>query len=498
MVTSERIEDSAGPAGEKAVPQPPLAVDLDGTLVKTDLLIESSLALLRKQPLCIFFMPLWALRGKAAFKGEVAQRVSLEISLLPWRSELIEYLTEQRARGRIIVLATGSDLRIARQAADHLKLFDLVLGTEGSVNLSGIFKRDLLVRHFGNRGFDYAADGGGMAQDDLVVWGAARKAILVNAGPRVLAGAGPIAVVDRVFRDSGDGQSGFTARLRALRPSQWLKNLLVFVPVIAAHRVDVNSLVTSLLAFAAFSCCASAGYLFNDLMDLDADRHHPLKRTRPFASGALPLTWALGMIPFLLVSGCALGLLVSPLFTLAVLLYFAMSTAYTLRIKTVAILDVLFLAGLYTVRILAGSVAVGIWLSHWLLAFSIFLFFSLALVKRYAELVIMRRIDHEDAKARAYEVGDGELLASMGTASGYLAVLVLALYIASDKAQALYQGPAVLWLLCPLLLYWISHVWLTAHRGNMTDDPIAFATTDRTSRILAAAMLATAVIAGVK
>ena len=491
-VRYERVSDvPVAKRAKQARVLPPLVVDLDRTLVKTDLLIESLLALLRQHPLYLFLLPVWLARGKANFKHEVAQRVSLQIPTLPWRNELIDDLKRQRDEGRSLVLATGSDMRVAQAVADHLKIFDLVLATGLSVNLCGEAKRDLLVSHFGERGFDYAADGAWGTDDDLTVWRSARKAILVNPPLRKRNEIERVATIDRVF---ADGENGAAARLRALRPAHWLKNLLVFVPVFAAHRFhEIAPLEKSFLAFIAFGCCASSGYLFNDLIDLDADRHHPHKQSRPFAAGELPLSYALGMIPALLLAGCILGALVSPFLAAMLVAYFALSATYSLHVKKVAILDVLFLAGLYSIRIMAGSAAVGIWSSHWLLAFSIFLFFSLALVKRYGELVIMRQIDGDGARARAYELSDGELLAAMGIASGYLAVSVLALYIASDKAGALYARRELLWFLCPLLLYWISHIWLTAHRGKMQDDPVVFATSDRTSSLLLLSMLATAI-----
>jgi 4-hydroxybenzoate polyprenyltransferase len=461
---------------------PPLVVDLDGTLVKTDLLIESVLALLKQHPLCLFAFPGWLVGGKAWFKQQVASSVRLEASTLPWRTQLVDYLVQQHANGRTLVLATGSDIGIARQVADHLKVFDEVLASDGTVNLCGQAKRDLLVGKFGVEGFDYAADGGGRGRCDLPIWIASRKAILVNPRRGVSKAAVRLGKVDRVFSDA---KGGLSAYLNVLRPTHWLKNLLVFVPLLAAHRFhDLASFEKSLLAFVAFGCCASSGYLLNDLFDLESDRHHPQKRFRPLAAGDLPLSFALIAGPVLLVFGCVIGALVSPLLFVTLAAYCAMSAVYSLQVKKVAILDVIVLAGLYTVRIMAGSAATGIWPSHWLLAFSTFLFFSLALAKRYSELVIMRRVDGNAAKARAYELQDGELLAAMGIASGYLAVLVLALYLAADRARVHYSRPEMLWLLCPLLLYWISHVWLTAHRGDMSHDPVVFATGDRTSRIL--------------
>ena len=453
--------------------QVPLVVDLDGTLIRSDLLVESILALLRKRPLFVLLLPFWLLRGRARFKREIARRAVLDVSALPWRTEFVDELRRQHAAGRTLVLATGSDMLLACPVADYLGLFDMVFASDGAVNLCGEAKGDLLVNRFGEKGFDYAADGGGIGRRDRVVWAAAHEAV------RVKADAGTMA-----------------DRWKALRPGHWLKNLLVFMPVFAAHRfTEIALLEKSLLAFAALSLCASSGYLFNDLIDLEADRHHPHKRLRPFASGRLPLTYALVSMPVLLIAGCLLGALASPLFLVMAVGYFVMSGVYSLRLKRVALLDVLFLAGLYTMRIMAGSAATGIWLSHWLLAFSTFLFFSLALVKRYSELVVMRDVEAARAKARAYESSDGELLATMGTASGYLAVMVFALYIASDKAATLYTWPGLLWMLCPLLLYWISHVWLTAHRGKMHDDPVVFATSDGTSRILILLMLAAALIA---
>ncbi len=468
-------------------------VDLDCTLVKTDLLIESVLALVRRQPLYLFLLPVWIMRGKAWFKHQVARRVSLELATLPWRIPLIDYLRRERAEGRSLVLATGSDIRIARQVADHLKLFDTVFASDGTVNLCGETKRQRVVSEFGENGFDYAADGGGMGRSDLRIWSSARKAVIVSANARVRAAAARTVVIEQVFADA---ETGLWERVHALRPTHWLKNLLVFVPIVAAHRChDIALLEKSLLAFVAFGCCASCGYLFNDLIDLEADRRHPQKRLRPFAAGDLPLSYALMMMPILLIAGGLLGVLVSPALLGILLVYSAMSAAYSLRIKKVAVLDVLFLAGLYTVRITAGSAAAGIRSSQWLLAFSTFLFFSLALVKRYGELVIMRGIEGDRAKARAYELSDSELLAGMGIASGYLAVLVLALYIVLDQAQTLYTRPELLWFLCPLLLYWISHVWLIAHRGKMHHDPLVFATRDRPSQMLFLLMAATAMLA---
>ncbi len=468
---------------------PPLVVDLDGTLLKTDLLLESFFSMLRQAPFAVLALPLWLVKGKAQLKHEIARRVRLEVALLPYRTELIERLRVERGKGRSIILATASDELLARQVADHLQLFDSVLASDGNTNLSGEHKRARLVSQFGERGFDYAGDG----SVDLAVWASARKAIVVNPNRGLLRAVGKVAAVESVFDDSRPSLAEY---LKALRPQQWLKNLLVFVPLFAAHRFYEPALMLrSLLAFAAFCCCASSGYVFNDLLDLSADRHHPRKRLRPFASGRLPLAYGLVMVPAMLVLGCVLAAFGSRSLVGVVLLYLALTLTYSFYIKTVALLDCLVLAGLYTLRIMGGSVAVAIWLSPWLLAFSMFLFISLALVKRYDELVVMRGVDGDHARARAYEITDAELLASKGTASGYTAALVLALYISSSTAKALYRRPEFMWLLCPLLLYWVGHMWLMAHRGKMIDDPLVFALRDRTSRILLLLMFGAALLA---
>jgi 4-hydroxybenzoate polyprenyltransferase/phosphoserine phosphatase len=476
-------------SAEQSIQSPPLVVDLDGTLVKTNLLLESLLALLWEKPQYLFVLPAWLLKGKAYFKQQVIRRVSLDVSVLPYREEFLDYLKAQRAEGRSLVLATAGDVRIARQVADHLKLFDLVFASDGTTNLSGESKRDRLVREFGEKGFDYA----GNDRHDLMVWSSARKAIVVNPTRLARSGVARVAPVDRVFEDRRKGRVDY---LKPLRPQHWLKNLLIFVPLLATHRFEEIALSGKVfLAFLAFGCIASGGYLINDLFDLQADRHHPGKRFRSFAAGDLPLSYGLAMIPALVGLGCLIGTLVSPLFLCVLSIYLALSLTFSLHVKKVAVLDVITLAGLYTMRIMAGCAAIAIWPSHWLLAFSTFLFFSLALVKRYGELVIMRTIDGDVAKARGYELSDGELLAAMGTASGYLAVLVLALYISSNTAQALYGRYELMWFLCPLLLYWISHLWLIAHRGRMPDDPVVFAVSDRVSRILMLLMLATTLLA---
>ena len=456
---------------------PPLVVDLDGTLIKTDSMAESFFSLIRQNPLYVFLLPFWLLRGKAFLKRQISQRVILDVSLLPYRHELLDYLKLQRAQGRQLILATASDGRIAKQVADYLQIFDRVFASNGTINLSGRYKQNCLITEFGEKYFDYAGD----SRRDLAVWSSARKAILVNSTRGLTRRAAGVTEIEQVFRSPKRKPRVY---LQALRLHQWLKNLLVFVPLVMAHRFfEMDLLGKTFLAFLAFGLCASSVYLVNDLLDLQSDRHHPRKRQRPFATGELSLFWGLGLAPFLL----GLGLLVSQLLPLSFLgtlaIYYVLNLSYSFYLKRIVLLDVIVLAGLYTLRVMAGSAAISVWPSSWLLAFSTFIFLSLALVKRYAELVTMEA-ESGVVQVRGYQILDKELLASLGSGSGYVAVLVLAIYISSGVAEIHYTRHYLVWLLCPLLLYWISYVWLMAHRGTMHDDPLVFTIRDRVSRIV--------------
>jgi 4-hydroxybenzoate polyprenyltransferase/phosphoserine phosphatase len=455
----------------------PLVVDLDGTLIKTDLLVESFLALIKQNPLYLFLLPFWLLRGKAFLKQQISQRVILDVSLLPYHRELLDHLKRQHAQGRPLVLATGTDERIAQQVADDLQIFDRVLASNGTVNLSGHYKQACLVAEFGEKCFDYA----GNSRRDLAVWSSARKAILVNPTRSLSQTAARITEIEHVFRNP---KRKLRLYLQALRLHQWLKNLLVFVPLVMAHRfLEFDLLGKTFLAFLAFGFCASSVYIVNDLLDLPSDRHHPRKRQRPFATGELSLFWGLGLSPLLLGLSLLVSLLLPLRFLGMLVTYYVLNLAYSFYLKRIVLLDVIVLAGLYTLRIMAGSASISIWPSSWLLAFSTFIFLSLALVKRYAELVTMEA-ETGVVQVRGYQIVDKELLASLGSGSGYVAVLVLAIYISSGVAEIHYTRHHLVWLLFPLLLYWISYVWLMAHRGRMHDDPLVFTIRDRVSRIV--------------
>lgn len=453
-----------------------LCVDLDGTLLKSDILYESVLALLARNPFYLFLLPLWLMRGKAALKHEIASRVDLEAATLPYDERIVALLNATPMRPRVLCTATNG--KYAVSIAEHLGVFDLVMASDESRNLSGRRKADMLVERFGERKFDYA----GNDECDLKVWERARAAWVVNASESLAQRASRLSRLDRHLPAA---RGGVRTWLKAIRLHQWLKNVLVFVPLIASHRfLETGAIVSSAAAFVAFGLCASGVYVLNDLLDLPSDRLHPRKRNRPFAAGTLPLLHGLAAAPLLTLAAFALALSTSGLFALILFGYYAMTLAYSLRLKRVVMVDVVLLAALYTIRIIGGAVAIGTGLSFWLLAFSMFLFLSLAMLKRYTELATLLNCGQGKATGRGYSVDDLPLIQSMGTASGYCAVLVFALYINSPESLELYRHPQILWLICPMLLYWISRVWVKAHRGVMDDDPVVFAVTDHVSQAL--------------
>jgi 4-hydroxybenzoate polyprenyltransferase len=455
----------------------PIVVDLDGTLIRSDVLVESGFAFLKSAPHRFYEPFVWLARGgKAVLKSRLAAETNIDVTILPYDDDLVEWLKEARRSGRSLVLATASHERFAIEIASHLDLFDRVLATNEEVNLSSCKKRDALIAAYGEKGFDYM----GNSHDDVAVWEAADRAYVVNPLPGVKRAARKQGNVERVFENHPPGLKVWA---KSLRLHQWLKNALIFVPLLAGHFLgDLHRVFLSLMAFVAFGMCASSVYLLNDLLDLEDDRHHPVKRRRPLASGAMPLLTGMAITPVLLFGAIAISLLLLPWRFGAVLTcYYVLTLAYSIVLKRRVMVDVVVLAALYTARIVAGTAAIAAHLTFWLLAFSMFIFLSLALVKRYAELHSMKQRGLMKTRGRGYVASDLSLISSLGTSSGYLAVLVLALYIQDRGTTMLYRHPQIIWLACPLLLYWISRTWIIAHRGGMHDDPIVFAAKDRTS-----------------
>lgn len=463
----------------------PLVVDLDGTVINTDVLHESALRLLRQAPLALPGLACTLVRGKAAVKQYIAERVELDPATLPYNTELIDWLRVQREEGRRLVLCTASNRRPAQAIADHLDLFDEVLASDERTNVGGEQKAAVLCAEYGRGEFDYVAN----SKTDLAVWECAAQAIVVNADRDLEERAARVATLAETFSHP---PGGLRIWARGLRLQQWLKNLLLFAPLLAAHQfADGGAWISLLLGFFAFNCAASATYLVNDLLDLDSDRLHPNKRRRPLAAGELPIARGLAAVPVLLLLGFFLAYPLGGQFMLCLLCYLALTTLYSWRLKQMTLVDCMTLAMLYTLRIIAGAAALGMGLSFWLLAFSVFLFLSLAFVKRYAELELQLLDGRTKVHGRGYLVSDAPLVQSLGIAAGYVSALVLALYLNSDEVLLLYTTPGFVWGAVVVLLFWISWMWMQAHRGEMHDDPLVFAVRDRASLVAGVLFLGT-------
>ena len=459
----------------------PLVVDLDNTLLRTDLLAELLPSHLLRNPRDLPKAIGWLLAGRARLKDEIATRCPVDPATLPYNEALLEWLREERARGRELWLVSASHQRHVSAIADYLGLFAGALGSDASRNLKGEHKREALVGRFGSRGYDYAGD----SRADLAVWRDAAAAIVVGDDETLVRRASRVTLVTRRFAAPAGGLGGWR---RALRVHQWLKNVLLFVPLLTAQRWDEPvAVAAALLGFIAFSFAASSIYLLNDLADIADDRAHPVKRHRPLASGLLPVPLALGAAALLASLAVSIALLLPAAFAGWLAAYLITTTAYSAILKRRPIVDVVCLAGLYTLRLLAGAAAIGVAASFWLLAFSMFLFLSLALIKRFAEL---RRLslDGGGRIARNYDTDDLPVIVAAGVGAGLAAVMVLALYIQSGQTLALYGHPARLWVAGPLLLYWVLRAWFLANRGEIDEDPLAWTVRDRSSWLVGLAM----------
>ena len=465
--------------------QRPLVVDLDGTLIHSDLLWESIVLFLKTNILRAWLLPFWLLAGKVAFKERLANAVELDAAALPYDRTVLALVSTERARGRTVVLATGAQRRFAEQVASHLGLFDLVLATGDGINLTSHNKARRLAELYGEQGYDYI----GNSRADLPVW---------------LGCAHPWSVTCKPFRlkdgrsttHSGSVRAGVVpALLRALRPHQWLKNLLVFVPMLAGHALDLPTFTASLVAFVAFSLCASSAYLLNDAFDAQDDRLHPTKHRRPIASGALPLPLALVASPLLALGAIVLCASYNLLLLAAVSVYFVATVAYSAWLKRLLMIDIVTLAVLYSLRLLGGAAATGIPPSFWLLAFSFFIFLSLALLKRHSELINLHKDGKDKTRGRGYTTADKTPVGVMGINSAFVSVLIFMLYFNSNNVLDLYRTPEWLAGILPLLVFWLGRLWVLSVRGQVNEDPVLYVCKDKTSLVVMACCLGLATLA---
>ena len=467
-----------------------ICVDLDGTLVLSDTLWEQVALLLKTKPLLALLLPLWVLGGKAHLKAQIARHISLHPAALPYHQPLIAYLRQRRAIGDRLVLATGANQAVAEAVAAHLDLFDEVMASDEALNLTGARKLAALQARFPGQDLAYAGNG----PRDLPVWLGCQQAILVDA-PSRLADQVHAAGVASLAIERPDRRGPLQVLIKALRVQQWVKNLLLFAPMAGAHLWwDRRLWEVTGLAFVAFCLLASSVYLLNDLLDLANDRQHPTKRRRPLAAGELHLALALVLIPILALAGLGLGAWVGVELLVSMLVYLGLTLAYSWRLKREVVLDILILAGLYTLRVVAGGEAGRVHLTPWFMIFTTFLFLSLAFCKRHAELHHLAKVEKSQALGRGYRKDDQPFLLCGGLASGYLAALVFTLYINSPVVNQLYRSTSWLWLICPAMLYWISRIWLLAHRGEIVDDPVLFVIKDKASYVTGLVILAIVVM----
>jgi len=474
----------------------PLCVDLDGTLVKSDTLVDTVLAIARQKPRELLRIPGWIAEGKASFKQHLTSTVELDVEHLPYNHTLLEWLRLEAGAGREIYLATAADRVLAERVAAYLGIFCGVLASDGATNLAGGNKLAAFRERFGDN-FCYI----GNAKPDAELLAACVSPMVANPDGQLRAAmqrAGTVPV--NRFEDRTPVLKSW---LRAIRLHQWAKNTLIFVPLLLAHQWNPATFVGAAAAFLSFGMCASATYIINDLLDVETDRRHLRKRTRPFAAGDLSPITGVMMVVLLMIASLALAIalprivdampgsyaLVKPYKFLEWLgLYTVTTLTYSLYLKRKLLLDVFVLSGLYTVRILAGSAATGVPVSAWLAGFSVFFFLSLAFVKRFSELESLRERGKTVSNGRGYFVTDLEQLRALGTGAAYAAVVVMTFYISNPETNSLYSHPIRLWLMVPVLLLWLSQVWMLASRGEMHDDPVVFAITDKRSLLLGVLM----------
>ena len=453
----------------------PLVVDLDGTLVRTDLFLESVMRFIRRSPLNLFRILLWLLQGRQLAKVRIAASVAIDASRLPYNQDLITLMQQRKAAGAELILATAAPERYGTAVAEHLDCFDCVIASDELINAKGPAKLHAIRAVLGERPFEYAGDD----PADQPIWDAASAGIYVNVKRSIVADARR---QNRPVIELRDRNGAAKNLVRQLRIHQWVKNLLVLLPLFAAHTyTEPGAVFSALLGFVCFSFCASGVYVVNDLFDLAEDRAHPSKRHRPLAAGELSIRSGVLITLSLMISAVGLAAVLLPsAFTVVLLTYLLTNYAYSVYLKRIWAVDAMVLAGMYTLRILAGAAALGLFPSFWLLSFSMFAFLGLAYLKRYVEIMRL----HGEQSGRGYHHTDHETLFSLGISNMTVSVLVLALYIRDVDTTAFYGLPEALWGLCLIGVYWSNRVWFKARRVLIDDDPIVWALKDPVSIVL--------------
>ena len=468
----------------------PFCFDLDGTVIKTDCLIEALLKILHHQPLLLFKLPFWLVKGRIYFKMQVFSLVKIDYTVLPQNDAVIELLRRRREKGLSNFLITGTPGFVAKPFGEYLEYFDDVIGSSEKINLVGDKKAAFLVEQFGEKGFSYI----GNSKIDCSIWDKSLRVIVVDPFPWVLKKVRK-RYLDPVLLSKRN--SLLRSMILSMRPHQWLKNILVFVPLILSRNTgDINLLLSALAMFLCFSLVSSSLYILNDLLDIEADRRHPENYRRPLAAGNFPISPAVILMPIVLSIGLFFGYVISPDFMMILSLYLILSSSYSFWLKSIALVDILALASLYTIRIFAGAESFSVEISAWLATFSGFIFLSLSLLKRCSELRILQKQGQISNMRRGYCVEDLQMLENLGVASGFISILVFALYLHSPAVTLYYPNPHLLWFICPILYYWISRMWLKAHKGEIPSDPLFFTFKDKVSYYLLFSIAILWVVAG--
>ncbi len=454
-----------------------MVIDLDDTLIRTDTLFTLLVKCLRQRPLYFFVLiKELLLCGRSALKNRLSAEFPIDTETLPYRSSIINLCTEHKSKSPLnkVILASAADQSIVNNVAIKLNFFDISLGSTRELNLKSAKKLEAIQKIIQNQPFTYVGD----SSADIPIWKVSSRGILINPSTKVVQAVKSMGIPFEVIRDR---PNLLTLVAKQMRLHQWVKNTLVCVPFIAAHKLnDFRLWVVALAAFFSFSLLASAVYVLNDLIDVESDRKHPSKCNRPFASGLLPIQVGFLLLPSLILGALLIAYFLPIKFVGIACLYFVLNLLYSFYWKEQIILDVILLGSFYTLRILAGGYATETQVSAWLLSFSTFFFFGLAMVKRYTEILKLRD-GHKNPFGRGYCREDYLPVFVLGVGSSLLALLVLSLYFNSTDVAALYSHSKRMWLLVPLLLFWTSRLWLLAHRGNINDDPVVFAIRDRVS-----------------
>lgn len=452
----------------------PLYVDLDGTFTKSDMLFESLLVSIKSNPLILFLCFFWLLKGRAHLKVKLSERANLNALLLPLNSDFYQFLIEQKAKGRSIILATASNEKYAKEICASHNLFDSYISSDAEVNLKGQAKLDKIKTQ--NNTFSYA----GNSTEDYILFKECEECYLVNPTVKAKRMSSTVSLT-KIFDDN---DVGLKVWFKQLRVHQWLKNLLIMVPLLVSGEfVNLDAVLLTVLGFFSFSFLASATYIVNDLLDLDSDRAHPRKKYRPLAAGSIGILNGMMCCALLFIGAAILATVVGGLFVAVLIGYLVITLAYSFKIKQYIGIDVIVLASLYTIRIIAGAAILHVAVSFWLLSFSMFIFLSLALIKRCAELRAFHKQNKTQASGRDYNVLDYDVLMNIGTSSAIVSVLMFCFYINNNVLSDQYQSPTLLWLVLPALCYWMMRMWIKTHRGEMHDDPIVFSLKDKGSLI---------------